>query len=506
MFYFAINLGSVASILATPIIRSQFSYSFAFGLPAVLLMLSLIVFLLGCRTYVSIPPSGSVISKFFGILWSALIGRFSNSPQTNVVTNIVVICDPHLENESDKLTQMVQLKSLQQSQFNAHPAQAVEAPTPVVLSSCSSSSSSSSSPSNTHNHWLDYAINQGYSLSEVSDIKAVLKLLPFFACFPIFWALFDQNGSTWILQANSMDLKIGSITLQPEQLGIFNPVIVMICIPFFDRVVYPCFNHTFNCTLSPLSKIGFGMLLCAVTFFLSALIDMEIANNPTAATAASNLAVGDTNYKSSISVLWQLPQWVLISIAEVLVSVTGLQYSYDNAPVSMKGTLSSIWLLTVAVGDLILGLVYASLSTQVSTFYMDLGCGCIMMVNLFLFIWIMYNSPKLINTNSSITEMQLSASNSSTNIKTPPPSITVATDSIGQDIITSLRLSQVVPELILTSVESTVCKTNASAQHCNHQQCNEKHGVNSTISQNALCHIRESDVVVDVINLTDEQV
>ena len=59
------------------------------------------------------------------------------------------------------------------------------------------------------------------------------------------------------------------------------------------------------------------------------------------------------------SALWQLPQYLFLTTGEVLVSVTGLEFSYTQAPRSMKSTIMSIWLVTVALGNFLTAAVSA---------------------------------------------------------------------------------------------------------------------------------------------------
>lgn len=56
---------------------------------------------------------------------------------------------------------------------------------------------------------------------------------------------------------------------------------------------------------------------------------------------------------NSLSMLWQLPQYVIMTLGEVMFSVTGLAFSYAQAPTSMKSVLQACWLLTVAFGNVI---------------------------------------------------------------------------------------------------------------------------------------------------------
>lgn len=63
-----------------------------------------------------------------------------------------------------------------------------------------------------------------------------------------------------------------------------------------------------------------------------------------------NVVIAEPN---SMHMLWLLPQYIIMTLGEVMYSVTGLAFSYAEAPVSMKSVLQSCWLLTVAFGNVI---------------------------------------------------------------------------------------------------------------------------------------------------------
>ncbi len=52
-----------------------------------------------------------------------------------------------------------------------------------------------------------------------------------------------------------------------------------------------------------------------------------------------------------MSIAWQLIPYLLITAGEVMLSATGLEFAFSQAPASMKSTITSFWLLTVAVGN-----------------------------------------------------------------------------------------------------------------------------------------------------------
>ena len=58
----------------------------------------------------------------------------------------------------------------------------------------------------------------------------------------MFWALFDQQGSAWVLQAERMDRHF-IVDWDPSQAQWLNPALVLLFIPLFNRVIYPAFDR-----------------------------------------------------------------------------------------------------------------------------------------------------------------------------------------------------------------------------------------------------------------------
>lgn len=185
--------------------------------------------------------------------------------------------------------------------------------------------------------WLDAARGK-YSLAEVEGVKATLAIIKVFATISVFWALFDQQGSSWTLQAKEMNLEVWGMKLEPSQIQALNPIMVMALIPFFSFWLYPTLEKL-GLKLSPLRKMSAGMVLAGLSFVMIGLIQVTL----------------DAGTK--ISVAWQILPYLVITASEVMVSVTGLEFAYTQAPKSMKSTLMSFWLLTVAVGNFLTAIV-----------------------------------------------------------------------------------------------------------------------------------------------------
>ena len=60
--------------------------------------------------------------------------------------------------------------------------------------------------------------------------------VPFVA---IFWALWQQNFSSWIVQAESMDRHLFGIEWLSSQIQTVNPIFILIMLPVFSYWLYP---------------------------------------------------------------------------------------------------------------------------------------------------------------------------------------------------------------------------------------------------------------------------
>lgn len=120
-----------------------------------------------------------------------------------------------------------------------------------------------------------------------------------------------------------------------------NPILILVLIPLFDQLIYPFFENR-GVPLKPIPRMWMGLVLSAVAFVNSGLLQIWI----------------DTSPADSVSILWQIPQNVIVTAGEILFSITGLEFAYSQAPASMKSIVMSIWLFTVAGGKTMLLLVH----------------------------------------------------------------------------------------------------------------------------------------------------
>jgi POT family proton-dependent oligopeptide transporter len=128
-----------------------------------------------------------------------------------------------------------------------------------------------------------------------------------------------------------MNRHLFGIEWKPSQIQTVNPIFILIMLPLFTYAVYPVMNRFFRVT--PLRRIGIGLFVTAGSFVIVALIQARIdaGANP--------------------SILWQILAFVVLTAAEVLVSVTHLEFAYTQAPRKLKSLVMCTYLGAVSLGN-----------------------------------------------------------------------------------------------------------------------------------------------------------
>ncbi|MDR1498130.1 MAG: POT family MFS transporter [Puniceicoccales bacterium] len=176
------------------------------------------------------------------------------------------------------------------------------------------------------------AARRKFRRQDVDDAVGTLRVLWVFLLIPPFFALFDQTSSTWLLQGNQMEaFQIWGHTFSAEQMQAANPAMVLFLIPLLTFGVYPFLGKF----ASPLRRMAVGMFIAAVSFGIVGWLQMRIEGG------------------EKISLLWQVLPYLVLTVSEILVSTTGLEFAYTQAPKNMKSIITSFWLLTMTAGNLL---------------------------------------------------------------------------------------------------------------------------------------------------------
>lgn len=164
-----------------------------------------------------------------------------------------------------------------------------------------------------------------------------------------------------------MNGDLGFYTILPDQMQALNPILFVAFVPLFEYVLYPLL-HKIGIR-RPLQKITLSGICGALAILMSALVEWRIRN------AAPN----------SLSILWQIPQIVIMTMGDMIFCIIGIAFAYEQSPKQLKSIVQSFRLLTVAFGNAIIAIVTKLnlFESQVHTFLLFFG---LMTVDLIIFI------------------------------------------------------------------------------------------------------------------------
>ncbi len=169
-------------------------------------------------------------------------------------------------------------------------------------------------------------------ISKPENLKAIGNLLILVPFAAMFWALWQQNFSSWVLQAEQMDRHLFGIEWKAAQIQTVNPIFILTMLPLFSYAVYPAIERVYR--LTPLRKFGIGLFVTAAAFLIVALIQARI----------------DAGARPHIG--WQILAFLVLTAGEIMVSVTHLEFAYTQAPKKLKSLVMCTYLFGISLGNL----------------------------------------------------------------------------------------------------------------------------------------------------------
>jgi POT family proton-dependent oligopeptide transporter len=315
-FYWIINFGSFFATLLMPIFLKHLPASVTFGIPGALMFIATVVFFVGRKRYVMVPPAPVNPHSFLRVAKTALLapGRdrvgliIASAGVVFALSTLALI--PVLGLIASLCLGLVMLlvfggwgTALQLDRArDAHPDEAVD------------------------------------------GVRAVLRVLVVFALITPFWSLFDQKASVWVLQANDM---VKPEWFAPSHMQALNPLLVMILLPLNNFVVFPALRRR-GLEPTPLRKMTVGIASAGLAWIVIGCIQLVMDGG------------------TPMSIWWQVIPFALLTTGEVLVSATGLEFAYSQAPPAMKGSIMSFFNLSITVGNLWVLLANASVKSDMA--------------------------------------------------------------------------------------------------------------------------------------------
>ena len=329
----------------------EFRTSIAFGLPGLLMLVATVVFWMGRHTFVHVPakPGGrlglldTVSSSllFLGLVALPMFGwdiqyqtpvKFWSIMAISIVVGLAIFQWRQKTEPDDGFLAMLIHGTL--LWLKGQSATARRDLGPEVA------------PTSIRRHWFFAGLARNVGDQTAAGPRAVIRIVSVFLLVSMFWALFDQHASSWVRQAQRMELNVNLFGyhwyLLPSQISALNPLMVMALIPLNNFCFYPWIER--HCiTLTPLRKMTVGMFVASAAFVTVALLQMWIDNT--------------ARESAKVSVLWQFFPYLIMTQSEIMISITGLEFAYTQAPPRMKSTIMGFWLLTVALGNKLVAVI-----------------------------------------------------------------------------------------------------------------------------------------------------
>lgn len=286
-FYWFIQIGAFLAYSVVAYVQQEVSFFYGYLITAVSMALATILLLLGRNHYIVHPPKGSCLADTFRII------------ARGVKTKLCGIKYP--------------------AQF----------------------------------HWLDCAkITKGgdFPDDKVEGVKCVVQLMPIFLTFIFYWTIFGQGLTTYLLQGYYMKLKVtDKISFPVASLSLFENVSLLLLIPLMDRVIFPGLRRL-GFEFTPLRRIGVGLLFAAGSVVMAGIIEIERKHILETHGAIKQDVFDKQVNASSMSVFYQVPQYILQGTSEALVSVTGLEFAYSQSPAELRGVVMGLCLAMIGFG------------------------------------------------------------------------------------------------------------------------------------------------------------
>ena len=342
-FYWTINFGSFFASLLMPLFLRELGPAVAFGIPGVLMFVATFIFWLGRRQYVRVPPTrGQDPDSFYNVARTALLAHAPGQGRTGLAVAAAGVV---------LAVVLLVLWALQAWAGLALPFWPDDFH--FVISACLALGALIAFGGIGVSMQLERARGR-HSDEAVDSVRAVLRIIIVFALTTPFWSLFDQKASTWVLQGAEMRVPHEAwwwpsfLVREAAQMQALNPLLVMLLIPFNNVVVFPALRRM-GFEPTALKRMGWGIAISGLSWIVAGLIQLNLDGG-----GATSLA-------------WQTLPYILLTLGEVLVSATALEFAYSQATGAMKGVIMAFWYLSVTFGNLWVLLTNAAVRNETVT-------------------------------------------------------------------------------------------------------------------------------------------
>ncbi|GLU11472.1 hypothetical protein SLE2022_282130 [Rubroshorea leprosula] len=333
-FYFSINVGALIAGSMLVWVQDNVSWGWGFGIPAIAMAIAVACFFSGTPLYRNQKPGGSPLTRMCQVLVASL-----RKYRVAVPTDKSLLYETADAESTIKGSRKIE----HTKNFSFFDKAAVE--------------TQLDHKNGTVNPWRLCTVTQ------VEELKAIIRLLPIWATGIMFAAVYSQMSSLFVLQGERMNTHVGEsdFKIPPASLSIFDTLSVIFWVPIYDQIIVPVARKFTGrrSGITQLQRIGIGLIISIFAMVAAAILEVvrlrEVRRHH-----YYNLK------EMPMSIFWQVPQYFLIGCAEVFTFIGQLEFFYEQAPDAMRSFCSALQLTTVALGNYLCSLL-VTIVTSVST-------------------------------------------------------------------------------------------------------------------------------------------
>ncbi|CAL0312915.1 unnamed protein product [Lupinus luteus] len=321
-FFFFISIGSLAAVTVLVYIQDNLGRDWGYGICACAILLALVVFLLGTRRYRFKKLVGSPLTQIAVVFVAALRKRKMELPSDSALLfNVDDIDDETMMKKKQRLPHSKEFRFLDKAAIKDS------------------------------NIDVEFTKERKWYLStltDVEEVKLVIRMLPIWATTIMFWTVYAQMTTFSVSQATTMNRHIGkSFQISAASLTVFFVGSILLTVPFYDRVIVPITRKVLKNPqgLTPLQRIGLGLVF---SFF--AMVAASLTEIKRLRVAQSHGLTHDPNARIPMSVFWLVPQFFFVGSGEAFTYIGQLDFFLRECPKGMKTMSTGLFLSTLSLG------------------------------------------------------------------------------------------------------------------------------------------------------------
>ncbi|EFJ22168.1 hypothetical protein SELMODRAFT_105638 [Selaginella moellendorffii] len=296
-WFWGIHAGQLVAVTVLVYIQDNVGWSWGFGIPTVLMVISVLTLLYGTPNYRYQKPHGSPLTTIVKVIASA-------------------ISKWHMAIPTDKATKPISF-----------------------LDRAAFARESGRKPGDAKKPW-DLC-----SQAQVEETKVFVRILPMWFGTLLFSTAVAQNPTLFVKQGSTLENSIhGKFKIPPASMLLFTNLTVLFSMPLYDRLFVPSVRkitgHPRGITM--LQRMGIGMFITVASMLAGGLVEtkrLKVAR------------VFPHSKPLPMTIFWLLPQYILLGLAEVFTYSGQIEFFYDQAPAAMRSLGAALQLTTLAGGS-----------------------------------------------------------------------------------------------------------------------------------------------------------